>query len=183
MTTVELPNTSTYTTIELVSCLVEPSACAYPSKVRWRQIGPSAAADGLGPKRRYLPRSGKTQKYSTLVLLILPSLCRQPPWIGANNGELSQMRIRRWRACTSKSEPSRTGLQSPCKRAVVSSILTGGSTKSQFTGGADQRPASNGRSGLTTRVPGSLGGGHEGAAPKFSGASYRESHANVTEST
>ena len=28
-----------------------------------------------------------------------------------------------------KYEPSRTGLQSPCKRAVVSSILTGGSIK------------------------------------------------------
>lgn len=32
MTTVGLPDTSTYTTIELVSCLVVPSACAYGSE-------------------------------------------------------------------------------------------------------------------------------------------------------
>jgi hypothetical protein len=32
MTTVGLPDASTYTTIELVSCLVEPSACAYGSE-------------------------------------------------------------------------------------------------------------------------------------------------------
>ena len=70
----------------------------------------------------------RTTRFGTVVLLILPSLCRQPPRIRANNGELSRMRIRRWRACTNKCEPSRTGLQSPCKRAVVSSILTGGST-------------------------------------------------------
>jgi hypothetical protein len=63
----------------------------------------------------------------TTVPPILPSLCRQPPRIEANNGALSRMRIRRWQACTNNSEPSRTGLQPPCKRAVVSSILTGGS--------------------------------------------------------
>ena len=33
MTTVGLPHTSTYTTIELVSCLVALSACAYGSEV------------------------------------------------------------------------------------------------------------------------------------------------------
>ncbi len=32
MTTVGLPDTSTYTTIELISCLVAPSACTYGSK-------------------------------------------------------------------------------------------------------------------------------------------------------
>ena len=32
MTTVGLPDTSTYTTIEPVSCLVAPSACAYGSE-------------------------------------------------------------------------------------------------------------------------------------------------------
>src|ERR1700693_982964 len=35
MTTVGLPDTFTYTTTELVSCLVEPSACAYGSRVRF----------------------------------------------------------------------------------------------------------------------------------------------------
>src|ERR1700740_1450424 len=35
MTTVGLPDTFTYTTTELVSCLVEPSACAYGSE-GWR---------------------------------------------------------------------------------------------------------------------------------------------------
>jgi hypothetical protein len=58
----------------------------------------------------------------------LPSLCRQPPRIRVNNGELSRMRIRRWRACTNKCELRRTGLQSLCKRAVVRSILDNGST-------------------------------------------------------
>jgi hypothetical protein len=33
MTTVGLPDTSTYTTLELVSCLVAPSACAYGPEV------------------------------------------------------------------------------------------------------------------------------------------------------
>jgi hypothetical protein len=60
---------------------------------------------------------------------IWPSLCRQPRRIRANDGELSRVRIRRWRARTNKCELSRTGLQSPCKRKVVSSILTGGSRK------------------------------------------------------
>ena len=32
MTTVGLPDTSTYTTLDLVSCLVAPSACAYGSE-------------------------------------------------------------------------------------------------------------------------------------------------------
>ena len=32
MTTVGLPDTSTYTTIEFVSCLVAPPACAYGSE-------------------------------------------------------------------------------------------------------------------------------------------------------
>jgi hypothetical protein len=32
MTTVRLPDTSTYTTTELVLCLVAPSACAYGSE-------------------------------------------------------------------------------------------------------------------------------------------------------
>jgi hypothetical protein len=32
MTTVGLPDTFTYTTTELISCLVEPSACAYGSE-------------------------------------------------------------------------------------------------------------------------------------------------------
>jgi hypothetical protein len=32
MTTVGLPNASTYTTIELISCLVARPACAYGSK-------------------------------------------------------------------------------------------------------------------------------------------------------
>jgi hypothetical protein len=76
----------------------------------------------------------RTTESGTIVPLILLSLCRQPPRIRANNGELSRMRIRRSRACTNKCEPSQTGLQSPCKRKVVSSILTGGSTKAQFTG-------------------------------------------------
>ena len=92
-----------------------------------------------GQAMRQSPRSAHPQDASecricvehhesgTLVPLIWPSLCRQPARITANNGELSRMRIRRWRACTNKCEPSRTGLQSPCKRAVVSSILTGGS--------------------------------------------------------
>ena len=72
--------------------------------------------------------SNQNHRISYAVPLILPSLCRQPPRIRAHNGELSRMRIRRWRACTNKCEPSRTGLHSPCKRKVVSSILTGGST-------------------------------------------------------
>jgi hypothetical protein len=74
----------------------------------------------MGPNQNHL-ESGTT------VPPILPSLRRQPPRIRANNGGLSRMRIRRWRACTKECEPSRTGLQSPCKRKVVSSILTGGS--------------------------------------------------------
>ena len=32
MTIVRLPDTSTYTTLELVSCLIAPSACAYGSE-------------------------------------------------------------------------------------------------------------------------------------------------------
>jgi hypothetical protein len=32
MTTIGLPDNSTYTTIDLVSCLVAPSACAYGSE-------------------------------------------------------------------------------------------------------------------------------------------------------
>ena len=42
-----------------------------------------------------------------------------------NNGELSRMRIRRWRARTNKCEPSRTGFNRLGKRAVVSSALKG----------------------------------------------------------
>lgn len=69
----------------------------------------------------------RTTESVTAVPRILPSLCRQPPRIRAHNGELSRMRTRRWRACTNKCEPSRTGLQSPCKRAVVPSTLDNGS--------------------------------------------------------
>jgi hypothetical protein len=81
------------------------------------------------PRRKRQWVRSRTTKSGTAVPLILPSLCRQPPRIRAKTSELSRMRIRRWRARTNKCEPSRTGLQSPCKRAVVSSILTGGSLR------------------------------------------------------
>src|ERR1700752_336158 len=38
MTTVGLADTFTYTTFELVSCLVAPSACAYGSQVRFHPL-------------------------------------------------------------------------------------------------------------------------------------------------
>ncbi len=38
MTTVGLPDTSTYTPIELVSCLVVTAVCAYGSRVRFHPL-------------------------------------------------------------------------------------------------------------------------------------------------
>jgi hypothetical protein len=69
------------------------------------------------------PNRNETES-GTAVPLTLPSLSRQLRLIRANNGGLSRMRIRRWQACTNMCEPSRTWLQSPCKRKVDSSILT-----------------------------------------------------------
>jgi hypothetical protein len=45
MTTVVLPDTSTYTTMELVSCLITPSARAYGSEVRSRLLRVRRPAD------------------------------------------------------------------------------------------------------------------------------------------
>ena len=51
----------------------------------------------------------RTTESRTAAPLILPSLCRQPPRIRANNGGLPRMRIRRRRACTNKCEPAELG--------------------------------------------------------------------------
>src|SRR5215831_11335361 len=61
----------------------------------------------------------------TTVPPVLPPLCRQPLRIKANNGELSRVRIRSYRAWTHTCELGRTGRQSPCTRTAVSSILAG----------------------------------------------------------
>src|SRR5271166_1120083 len=63
MTTVGLPDTSINTAIELVSCLVVPSACAYGSRVRFHPLRirhavhiacsePSGSVHGLGANQR-----------------------------------------------------------------------------------------------------------------------------------
>ena len=49
MTTVRLPDTSTYTTSELVLCLVAPSACAYDQKVG--DANPLARSTSQNPER------------------------------------------------------------------------------------------------------------------------------------
>jgi hypothetical protein len=81
-------------------------------------VGFVVSADGFEPEAQNLVRI-------TNFPVTLPST----PADQGEQRQLSRIRIRRWRACTNKSEPGRTGLQSPCKRAVVSSILTGGSAR------------------------------------------------------
>jgi hypothetical protein len=100
-------------------------------RMRSNASSPRRRGGWSGPKTQIRTSVRQNPEYGTIVPLNLPSLCRQPPRIRANSGELSRMRIRRWRSCTNKCEPSRTGIQSPCKRAVVSSILTGGSAKNR----------------------------------------------------
>jgi hypothetical protein len=59
MTTVGLPDTFTYTTTELVSCLVEPSACAYGSEGSRKSV--VVYSTPMTRNRPELPGSGRSR--------------------------------------------------------------------------------------------------------------------------